>query len=100
MLYNYLDNAVSVSKEEDIVEINAYQTDMENIIEISDQSGTFTEEAKDGNMENSENVRSRLGMTLGQKIAAAHNGEVIVLNKLHKGTTIRIIFQQDREIET
>ena len=40
MLYNYLDNAVSVSKEEDIVEINAYQTDMENIIEISDQSGT------------------------------------------------------------
>ena len=100
MLYNYLDNAVSVSKEEDIVEINAYQTDMENIIEISDQSGTFTEEAKDGNMENSESVRSRLGMTLGQKIAAAHNGEVIVLNKLHKGTTIRIIFQQDREIET
>ena len=60
MLYNYLDNAVSVSKEEDIVEINAYQTDMENIIEISDQSGTFTEEAKDGNMENSETILHKI----------------------------------------
>lgn len=99
MLYNYLDNAVSVSKEEDIVEIHVYQTDMENIIEISDQSGICTEQAGDRETDSSESVRSRLGMTLGQKIAAAHNGEVIVLNKLHKGTTIRIIFQQDREME-
>lgn len=98
MLYNYLDNAVSVSKENDIVEINVYQTDMENIIEISDQSSAFTEQAEDKEADNSESVRSRLGMTLGQKIAAAHNGEVIVLNKLHKGTTVRIIFQQNNEI--
>ena len=99
MLYNYLDDAVSVSKEDDIVEINVYQTDMENIIEISDQSSTVTEQTGDKETGCSESVRSRLGMTLGQKIAAAHNGEVIVFNKLHKGTTVRIIFQQNNEIQ-
>ncbi|MDE7308758.1 MAG: HAMP domain-containing histidine kinase [Lachnospiraceae bacterium] len=99
MLYNYLDDAVSVSKEDDIVEINVYQTDMENIIEISDQSSTVTEQTEDKETNCSESVRSRLGMTLGQKIAAAHNGEVIVFNKLHKGTTVRIIFQQNNEIQ-
>jgi len=92
MLYHYLDYAVSVSKEGGIVKITAYQTDMENIIEISNQSTAF--EAQEHATE-----RGGLEIALGQKIAAAHNGKVIILNKLHKGTIVRIIFQREKEIE-
>lgn len=99
MLYNYLDNAITVSKENDIVEISVYQTKMQNIIEISDQSSDLDKQAEAEQTSSLEKRRSRLGMTLGQKIAAAHNGKVVVLDKQRRGTTVRIIFQQDGEIE-
>lgn len=100
MLYNFLDNAVNASREDDIVEINVYQTNMENIIEISDQNTAFAEQAESVKADSFEGGGSRLGVAFGRKIAAAHNGEVMILNRLHnKGTTIRIIFQQDKEIE-
>ena len=107
MIYNYLDNAINVSKENDIVEISVYQTDAENIIEISDHGLNISQEdihkieeslnTADRSYDRKEG-RSRLGLALSKKIAAAHDGEAIIFSELHKGTTIKIIFQQNRGI--
>lgn len=105
MVYNYLDNAVKASGENDIVEIHVYQEERKNIIEILDHGiGIADEEI--AKIEEPfymvDKSRSRkeggsgLGLALCKKIVTAHQGEVKILSRLREGTTIKIEFHQSR----
>ena len=99
VLTNLISNAITYSDKDSVVNINATQTTKRTSIEIADTGigipkKDITKITKQFyRSENAKKTRptgTGIGMFLADRFIRAHNGELTITSKLHKGTSICI----------
>ena len=100
-LINVISNSLKYSAESRVIEISAYSENSNGILKIKDYGIGISEENlkniyepfyRGSNKEMKQTGGAGLGLAIVRHIMNAHKGEVRVLSKLDKGTTVYMSF--------
>ncbi|MCE3233185.1 MAG: rpfC [Rickettsiaceae bacterium] len=105
ILVNLISNSIKYSQTNTVISISANIKDGKMVLVVADQGFGMNEEQikvalqKWGTLENQNSGKvdsSGLGLTIAKHLAELHGAEFVVNSEVGKGTTITIMFPQDR----